>query len=172
MAITINSITISSDKKTMSISVDAGSGNLMTGVNLWTETTFKDFDQAVDFDSKLAGNIQVESFTILASDLSLDTFDGLYFIEFENDNNETNLGAIAELVEYKKCKLDKTLQYIYDADCSPSIKTEILNIHTFINATENAIDLAYYAKAIEIIESLKELCAADCETCPKLKYLS
>lgn len=172
MAITINSITISSDKKTMSISVDAGSGNLMTGVNLWTESTFKDFTLAVDFDSKLAGNVQIESFTILASDLSLDIFDGLYFLEFENDNSETNLGAVAELAEYRKCKLDKTLQYLYDTDCSPSIKTEILNIHTFVDATEDAISLAYYAKAIEIIESLKELCAADCDTCPKLKYLT
>jgi len=172
MAVTINSITISSDKKTMSISVDAGVGQLMTAVNLWTESTFKDLTLTKDFSSKLAGNVQVESFTILASDLSLEKFDGLYFLEFENNNSETSLKAIYELTEYEKCGLDKTLQYLYDNDCSVTVQKEVLNIDIFITQVKNAIDLLLYSKALELFETLKALCAADCETCPKLKYLS
>lgn len=170
--ITINSITISSDKKTMSISVDAGSGNLMTSVNLWTESTFKDLTLATDFSSKLAGNVQTETFTILSSDLGLEVFNGLYFLEFENDNDETALKALYELTEYDKCVLDKTLQYLYDTDCSNEFQKEILDIDIFITSVKNSIHLLLFDKAIELMETLKAMCAANCETCPKLKYLS
>ena len=80
--ITINELSISADKQNMEISITAEQGRYFSGVNLWTETTFKDYSLAVDFSSKLNSANENEVFTITATDLGITRFDGIYLLEF------------------------------------------------------------------------------------------
>lgn len=174
--ITINTLTISSDKKSLTVQLTTDVGETITSVNLWTEDTFKDSTKAKDLSSKLTGSTNTESFVILASDLGLTVFDGLYFIEFTNSNNILEIGAVAELSTYKKCLLDNTLEILSSGEdiCKKGQNNPKLNkliyIHVILNALQSAIISGYYGEAIDSIKVLKKFCSS-CQNCVTLNSI-
>lgn len=176
--ITINTLKILSDRKTMNVTVNAGTGLLVTSVKLWDEDTFKDYTVAVNLSDKLTQASEEEVFTILASDLGLTEFSGLYFLEFENNSTvpSTVVGLVAEVNEYEECKLDKILTLLYSGkdcttDCNSGEVSEIMSIDAFLRGLEAAIAQGYIYESISLINALKKLCTNTCAECPPLVNL-
>ncbi len=175
--ITINTLQISVDRLSMSVSLTAEVGDLFTSVNLWTESTFKDYTQAIDFSSKLAGSTNTESFTILASDLNIPVFDGLYFLEFGDNAANLQLGSVAELTTYKKCLLDSTLEILGSnvnvlkgEGCNNTDFNKVIYVNAILNALQAAMISGYYGEAIDLIAVLKKFCT-ECPDCPTLSSI-
>ena len=161
--ITINTLQISSDRKTLTVDIITDSGAVFNIVNLWTEDTFKDSVKAIDLSSKLSGSNNTESFTITSSDLGIDVFDGLYFIEFGDDNDLLKLGSVAELTTYKKCLL-------YGEGCNSSEFNKLIYINAILNSLQSAIISGYNGEAIEFINTLKKFCTT-CSDCGNLNSI-
>lgn len=171
MAITI-SISYLAGLSSMTFNINSGTGNITTSVKVWTESTFKNLASAVDLSSSIDGSDNTETITVTPADLGQSELSGIYYVEVENNNDETQLSHIAFLNKWKKCLADKTLQHIYDHNCSKSSQIEALNIEIFINGINSALFLDYYVEANTMIDNLKKLCSKDCEDCPELKYIS
>lgn len=175
--ITINTLQISEDRQTLNIALTAEVGDTFSAVNLWTEDTYKDYTKAIDFSSKLAGSTNIESFTITATDLNISQFDGIYFLEFTDNNADLKISAVAELTTYKKCLLDNTLE-ILNSDinvikgegCNNSEFNKLIYIHSILNALQSAIISGYYGEAIDFIKTLKKFCKP-CSECPTLSSI-
>lgn len=177
MAITINTLSISADRKTMTVALTTDSGQTFDTVNLWTELTYKDYTQAVDLSAKLASATNTESFTITASDLNITQFDGLYFLEFGDTLSQLQLGAVAELTTYKKCLLDTTLEILSsDVDivkgegCNNADFNKLIYVHATLNALQSAMISGYYGETLDLIATLKKFCVA-CPDCPNLSSI-
>lgn len=177
MAITINTLSISADRKTMTVELTTDSGQTFNTVNLWTELTYKEYTKAVNLSSKLASSTNTESFTISASDLNITQFDGLYFLEFGDTLSQLSLGAVAELTTYKKCLLDTTLE-ILGSDinilkgegCNNTDFNKLIYVHSLLNSLQAAIISGYYSEAIDFITTLKKFCKS-CPDCPTLSSI-
>lgn len=171
--ITINTLTVSSDRTSITVSVTTDASNF-TSVNLWTQDTYKDYNEAIDLSSLSSLSGQTEDFTIAASDVGISEFDGLYFIEFEDSDNNTQLGAVAELTSYKQCLLDASLEVLQDnvnvlqgSGCGNPKFNKIIYVHSLLSAVQAAILSGYYGEAIDIVSALETICD-DCETCESL----
>jgi hypothetical protein len=171
--ITINTLQISTDRKTLTVALTTDVGSTFTTVNLWTEDTYKDSLTVKDLSSKLAGSTNTESFTITSTDVGVSVFDGLYFIEFGDDASLLQLGAVAELTTYKKCLLDETLETlnssnnILQGEGGDNLKlNKLVYIHAILNSLQSAIISGYYGEAIDFIKVLKKFCkkCSDCES--------
>lgn len=175
--ITINTLQVSSDRLNLSVGITTDTGVTFQSVKLWTEDTYKDYTKTIDLSNKLSSSTNVESFTIESSDINATQFDGLYFIEFTDSNNVSQISAVAELTTYKKCLLDKTLEIlgsdinvIKGEGCNNSEFNKLIYIHSILNALQSAIISGYYSEAINFINTLKKFCSK-CSDCPSLSSI-
>ena len=173
--ITINYITINNDRTSMDVSITTEVGQLFESVRLWTDATFKDYSVAKDFSSKLLKTSENEVFSITAVDLGLAQFDGLYFLEFE-DNATTPylvLGIAADLTTYKQCMLDQVLALtnssvdLYTGEgCESPEVDNIININMMLEAISVSIQSGFYGESLDFLNALKKLCVGNCAECP------
>jgi hypothetical protein len=175
--ITINTLHISTDRKTLTINITTDNNSVFQTVNLWTEDTYKDSIKALDFSSKLDGNTNTENFTITSTEVGVDVFDGLYFIEFGDNANLLQISAVAELTTYKKCLLDTTLTLLSSnldilkgEGCNNSDFNKLIYVHTILNSLQSSIISGYYGEAIDLINTLKKFCKS-CPDCPNLNSI-
>lgn len=173
--ITINTLQITPDRKTLNVSISTDVGQEFTQVRLWTELTFK--SGALTFNSKVIGQGNDVIFTITSNELNINAFDGLYFLEFENQNEELKLGAVAELTTYKQCLLDETLKLlssdpdiINNINCQNSKFNKIIFINTILNSLQASMLSGYYGEAKDLIALLKKTCTK-CTACPTLNSI-
>ena len=167
----------------MDVSVSTTVGETIESVNLWTDKTFKNYDVALDFTSKLAQTSENEIFSITASEVDGEVFDGIFFLEFTTtdltppDNctgcdGQIALGVVAELTRYQECLLEKVLKLntcdgnlFADGACGTSETGDIININVILDALKYALQSGYYNEAITFITQLAKLCTTSCWYC-------
>lgn len=163
--ITINELLINDVATEISVDVDAGAGNLITEVNLYTIATYKDTALKIDLSGLLAGT-QNEVFTISADDISLTKIEGLYFIEFVSNEISTQMGVASNFVSYHECLLNKTLAITVASCTAPECKDlEVNFITTLIDTLYDACILELFPSSVKINKALDVACRV-CNTCP------
>lgn len=132
-------------------------------LKLWTDKTYKDYNLAIDLTSKLTG-IAIENITITLSDLNIAYFDGIYFIEAE-DNIEISQAIDSDLTRYKECILNKLVEYSICDDCLKNNSISLINAQSLLIGVENAVEQGFINETFNLINSLNKYCSNDCDTC-------
>ena len=157
----ITDLTISTDRTQINLTItDAAT---ISGLKLWTDLTYKDYDLAIDLSAKLTG-VATENITITLADLSLSYFDGVYYVEAE-DPDEYSIGTVADLTRYKECILTKVIVNAQCESCLKVINNEIINSHILLRSLEIAVNDGLIDEIILTIEALNKFCSDTCKTC-------
>lgn len=185
----INNFTINSDSTEINVSVETDVNYIISSAIVWTDETFKDYNQAIDVSNYLTGTSNIENFTLPASLFEVDKLKGIYFIEFEttSDVEETcescsnNLGVATSLISFKECLLNKILEYSVcegynSSPCLNQLLCDIYNINILMEALKISLEFGYYGEAIDILTTLKKLCknsegcveCGECSDCDNL----
>lgn len=181
--VSINVLKLDEFATKINVNVSTTPGNNITQVLLWDSTTFKDYSQAIDLSNLLDGTTEVEDFAIHASQIGVEKFSGLYFIEFTSNevivpndcenNMNTALGVVANLIQYHECVLDKIMNIevkgckqieLRNNECS-ECSENLLFINALLQSLYTSIKFGFYEEAIRIAQNLDELCEI-CHTCP------
>lgn len=157
----ISNIQFSSDKKSIELTItDAAS---VTDLRLWTEVTYKDYSKAIDLSGKLTGST-TENITINLSDISQTVFDGVYFIEAEDDD-ELSIEYVWEISKYKECILNEVLELTSCKECMESENLDLINAATTIKGLEYALELRFIDEIILFTDVLNKYCSNECQSC-------
>lgn len=170
----------------MDVSVSTSPGETIESVSLWTDASFKNYDVALDFTHKLSQVDENEVFTILASEVDGEVYDGIFFLEFtttdltppdgcEGCDGQIALGVVAEFTKYQECLLGKVLalnncdgDVFAKGGCGQPETADIINITVILDAMKYALQSGYYTEAINFLNQLDKLCTVDCWTCDDL----
>lgn len=156
----ITEFKISDDNTKLNLTVtDAAS---VISLRLWKDTNYKDFSKAIDLSSKLTGS-STEVIVITLSDINEFYFDGVYFIEAE-DEDELSLNYTYKLTSFKKCILNK-LNNIVDIDCLIEDNDDLINAHSMLLGLEISLQNGYINEIIEYPKVLRKFCGDECKTC-------
>lgn len=175
--IIINKFEISSNRKNINISVETSVGSTITNIELWDDTKFKDYNKSISLNSKLT-NSNDENISYSNSELSIGLFDGIYFIEITDSNDEKILAVAGNLSIYENFKLNKILELkkcsgiIFNDDiCNNNNANTIINIEVLLNAICTAVKLGFLEEAIDILKSLRKLYDSyiKCKSCKILE---
>lgn len=157
----ITNFEISSDKSKLLLTITDAQD--IISLRLWDNNSYKDFSKLIDLSDKLTGSA-TENIEIYLTDLNIQSFDGIYFVEAE-DISETSLEFISVLTKYKECLLNKSLLYDDCEDCPNTVNDTILNIQGLLTGLEYASELRYIDDMLNILNALEKYCTNDCNSC-------
>ena len=180
--ITINNLQIQNNGSELLLDVETEVGSLITSVLLWNENTFKDYTQSIILTSKLTQLSNQESFVVTASELTITSFDGIWFVEIlDNYIPEDNcdeftdpaIGITYNLLSYYKCLLNKFYESQKNPckDCKNSLVDDmVLAISLTIDIIEKSIEAGFYFEAIQTLKKLKKFCdITKCKNCSEIE---
>lgn len=176
--ININSVVI--DELSSKININISATELVQ-VLFWKHEDFQDYTKAIDVSHLIPENIDGSyTFAINKFDVNLESFNGLFFLEFvfnQEDqegqcDNESNrrIAVAANLISYHECLLNKVLSADINgckqkkSNCV-ECEQNMLYIQVLISSLYSAIRFGFYEEAIRILETLNEMCEI-CNTCP------
>ncbi len=177
----INNLSINNEKTQLSVDVETNVGSNITRILLWNESTFKDYSQAIDISFKLEQINNKEVFILDSSEININLFEGIYFLEFtsdyENENDciecqNTVIGVAANLNNINKYLLDLILSLEKCNNCpNEDSSDDIMNIHLTSKGITLALTLGYYEEAMFLYKKLKKLIGPklDCRSCRNLR---
>jgi len=139
---------------------DASSASLL---RFWNNKTYKDFNLAIDFSSKLTG-ASTENIVLTLSDINESVIDGIYFIEVE-DSDGVSIAYTYSFVKYKECILDKIIKNIKCNDCLDYFDEDTTNAHSLLIATTYALELGFIEVALSNLNALDKYCSNKCKSC-------
>ena len=191
--ITINNFSIIEDGTKLTIDVETDPGFFITSILLWDMDSFKDYTLAKDVSYYLENVNNQEIIIINASDLDIESFSDLWFVEIESDSPEEScdtcmdpaLAITYNLLSYMQCSLNEFLK-VKTQDCTNCNinlnKGLITSINLLLDATVQNIELGFYGDAIDDVNKLKKLCSINnscincqtvsCSTCGGFKQVS
>lgn len=168
----INNFTVNNDGTKLLVNVSTEEGETITSALVWSDYTYKDYDNAVNVSSLLSGTTNQEVFEIEASTLGVSELQGIYFIEFQTTSTSTedcpecdnSLGVAASFLCFKECLLTKVLEYSvcnnFDSNnaCGSNLKCDIINIYMLLTQTMQSLEFGYYGTALDLLNKLRKLC--------------
>tara|TARA_R110002124_G_scaffold281430_1_gene455713 strand:- start:73607 stop:74176 length:570 start_codon:yes stop_codon:yes gene_type:complete len=161
---TITEFNISTDKTKLELTItDAAS---VVSLLLWKDTNYKDFTKAIDLSSKLTDSA-TESIEITLSDLGETFFDGVYFIEAEDDT-DLSLQYTYDLTRYKECIIDRILELSNFSGCDECLQTNsvpLINAHSILKGLNYALEQRFINEILEFTKTLNKYCKDDCKNC-------
>lgn len=144
-------------------------------IHLWTKDTFKKqslvrvFNIDPDVDNP-------ESFTIYAEDLGLKQFDGVFFLDFIEDEGETQSVFVANFAKYYECLVDKVTKMevkgckekVSNSDCKDcgENSSTLCDILPLLKSLKIAADFGFSKDMVKIIQVLEDYCEV-CNNCPE-----
>lgn len=199
--ITVNNLEIQENGSQLAINVQTETGSLITSILLWNMNTFKDYTQAINLDYKLEQLTNIESFIVTAEELQISSFDDIWFIEVQSNNETTSLGPFNSIFNfvfditntnvttlepalgitynlspYYKCLLNRFFEHQKNpcVNCNePFIDELVLSIGLTLDIVEHSIEEGYYLQAIELIKKLKKFCSiTKCNNCETVECSS
>lgn len=183
----INILKLSDDNQSIQVSVETREGDVIQSALLWTDKTFKNYDEAINLSEYLAGSTNKEVFSIDINSLEIQDDNKLFFIEFSSTDNgdvggcstceeNTLMGVTADFSKYREFILDKILNFHYDKNCTISVQeqSKIVNLEMILKAICTSISFGYYNEAISLLSDLNKLAVDDlgCDSCDALSYPS
>ena len=165
--ITVNKFEVSADRLSLSLKVTVGSGELVTSLSLWTESTYKVQSQAIDLSSLIAGTGTTEEITISASNAGVSSFDGIYFLEIGNDNATDAPGIVATLSLTRYYAVMAALVANVDLsclNCNDNFQNALL-LDMYVEAMKNSIKIGRFRDAIEFLKKINIFQEISCGEC-------
>lgn len=138
-----------------------------TTLLMWTHKTYKTEGLEVDLSSKLNG-ADVQNIYITTSDLGVQEFDGIYFVEVKSDT-ETVSGIAEELTRYKECILEKVRASKDCESCYEINDKDTFNSHVLLTSLEMAVKVKHVQEILYLAYGLDKLCTNECKGCGKYK---
>jgi len=173
--INIENFKIRVDGTALDVHVSTEPNEIIQSALIWTQDTFKDYDQAVDVSSKLEQTSNEEQFIVSAEEVGVTSLDGIYFIEFQTSSTQqdecincsNNLGVAASLFKIKECLLEKVRSYyvcggFFNSGCNENLLPIIIHLDVLISSLQTSLEFGYHQDAIEFFKVLNTLCD-DCE---------
>mgnify|MGYP001286775106 CR=1 FL=1 len=165
--ITVNKFEVSADRLSLELKVTVGSGELVSSLSLWTENTYKVQSQAIDLSSLIVGTGITESITISASDAGVSSFDGIYFLEIDNDNSAEAPGIVATLSLTRYYAVMAALIANVDLsclNCNDNFQNALL-LDMYVEAMKNSIKIGRFRDAIEFLKKINIFQEISCGEC-------
>lgn len=157
----ITNFSISSDRTQIDVIITDASS--ISSLKLWTEITYKDYLLAIDLTSKLTASA-TENITITLSDIGIPYFDGVYFLEAEDDSEISN-AITSDLTRYKECIINKLMEYSICDDCLNKESVNLTNANRLLRGLQDAINEGFINEILILIAALKKYCSNDCNSC-------
>jgi len=173
--ITINNLKINNDGN-IDVNITAGNTYIITSAKLWTKDTFRDLSLVKDFSFKLEQTSETEIFTLEPEDVELSTFNGLFFIEFETDEeiegcSNPLLVIVTNFTSYYLCMTELILNSdicvnnLFSKEvCDSNSINKAISVNLLISAIEQCLELGQILEAVELITKIEELCSK-CTSC-------
>lgn len=170
--ITLNTFNIQNDNQELHVSVTT-SNSTITSVKLWNSVTFQDPALSTNLNYKLEQTSNTETFVVLASELNLQTFNDLYFIEVTDNEGEKILAVTYNFSKFNKCLLNAFYED-FNTICltcdSSFINDKVLTIGLSLELLEKALNEGYITQSLSIYNSLIKLCSLQsCDDCSNVK---
>lgn len=177
--IVINNFEIQDSGSELNIQLTTDATFVITKILLWNTDTFKDYTKAIDLSYKINGSNNTENITVTATELELDSFKDIWFIEIDSDATtspcdlllDPALGITYDFTPYYKCLLDKFLKQHTD-DCSLDgvvLNETTLTISLLLQMLEDGIEYGYYNQVIDLLTKVKKLCNLKaCNNCEQI----
>lgn len=164
MAITIQTYSISTDLKEMSLKFEMNSTDTIYSILLWNEDNYKDSSRSTDLTSLALGSTNTEDLTISASDAGLTSFTGLYVVEIKTVAGDAVMAGASDFTQYYKV----AAQFIANIDmsclsCNDEFQNALL-LDLYLQATVNSLLLGRYQDAISHLKNLKVI-EGECSSC-------
>jgi len=185
--IVINNISINNTGSNLNINISTGSTYIITSIKLWTEDSFKDYTKAKDLNYKLEQINNNEIFNVSASELGLSNFNGIYFIEIESNEINTDecstcnnpvLAIITNLTQYYRCMTELILEAdlcninLFSKEvCDDNLINKAMTISLLIDGINQCLELGQFIEAIEMLKNIKKLCN-NCKNCKTINKSS
>lgn len=163
----MNIILFEINSEKTAIDVVISNADNVSSLRLWKETNFKDYNLAIDLSSKLGGST-IETFEITLEDLGETFFDGIYFLEAE-DNTSISLKITADLTKYEECILEKVITANLNNQCLVESNLNVINAHSILTSLKYSIALNFVNEILKLNSMLKVYCSNDCKTCGDYK---
>jgi hypothetical protein len=169
MAITVKKFKVSNDMLSIDVDIEVGSGQLVTELLLWTESTYKDPSNSVDLSSLLTGTTNTETFTIAASDAGLSSFSGMYFGQITSNDPLTTIVATAALTQYYNAQATLLANISLSClNCNDNFNNALL-LDLYITAMKESLIVGRFQDAIGYQSKIQILTSdANCDTCSEL----
>lgn len=168
--ITVNKFEVSADRLSLGLKVTVGSGELVTSLLLWTESTYKVQSQAIDLSSLITGTGVVEEISISASDAGVTSFDGIYFLQIDNDNATDAPGIVATLSLTRYYAVLAALLANVDLsclNCNDNFQNALL-LDMYVEAMKNSIKIGRFRDAIEFLKKINIFEEISCGECSNI----
>ena len=170
--ITVNKFQISADRKQIDVEVSSAIGETITGATLWTDETYGITLSGIDLTTKLTGIGPDYSFSILPEDVSITSFDGIYFMEFTTSEAPTVdnpimtvIVAASSFIQFFYCINNMLCNIQRDCiDCDYNLQN-ILLADLFLEGMKNALMIGRFTDAVNFLNSLRKICNTNCDTC-------
>jgi hypothetical protein len=185
MAIIINNFEILSNGSQIAIDVETNVGYNIKSILLWLMPDFKNYSLAINLSSNLLKVNNKEVLLINASDLDIDKFKDLCFIEIEStftgeencsDCKSPTVGIAYNLSTYYSCLMNylTDLKINQCLNCDKKESTQmVVTINMLIDMVVKSLEIGYYTQAIQLIDKLKILCKLkSCTNCPTIECSS
>lgn len=176
MAAYIDLFRVNQDATELTIITSTNTGETIQSLKLWTQNTFKDLTQAIDFSSKLEQTYHKETITITASELSESTLKGIYFVEVVDstdpggctDCSSVALGVAVDLSRFSYCIIDYLCKMEYCCgECNQELH-KALTMKLYVDGLKNSLQLGNFTTAISFWKNLDRVCKTECIECKDL----
>tara|TARA_R110000796_G_scaffold202062_1_gene318323 strand:+ start:6939 stop:7535 length:597 start_codon:yes stop_codon:yes gene_type:complete len=163
------------DGKNMSLTVQPASGSNLTELLMWTQDTYKNYNNAIDLTNLL--NLTVtgsQTISISTSDISEDYLSGIYFIELTDNStpssdcstcSNTELGVATDFSRFSYCLAEYLVDINYNcANCDNNLSTA-LTMKMYIDGLRDSLQLGNFTTAISFFENMDRFCSGSCVEC-------
>lgn len=186
MAITINNFEIITDGTQLAIDVQTNLTYHISEIRIWTMLDYKDYSLAINLSSRILGVNNREVLIINASDVGLQIFKDIVYMEVKStyvdtpsclDCQSPATGVTYNLTPYYYCLLSYLLQLEITncVDCDKNKSNQmVITINMLIDNIIKALQVGYYTQASQMVTKLQKLCtltpctdcvAINCSTC-------
>lgn len=150
----------------------------ITSILMWLNDNFKDYSKAIDLSERLSQTSNKETLTVTATSLDLNSFEGLVFLEFEdNSEDEPNLDCVdcsnPKLViltnfnkfykciadELNKINLNDCITLASNSNsCNPPSIDKVIFMNLIIESIKLNLSVGRYNVAVLQMNKLNKLC--------------
>lgn len=161
----ISNFSLSQNGENLNVTIeDAANANSLF---LFTDKTYKDFDLAIDLTNLLTLGVAVQSLQISLVDLNIEYFDGIYYIEANDDTDIASAFTYA-LTKYEECIIEKILKINKCDDCLGEKSISLINAQATLNGVKLAVKNGFIQEGINLMQNLRNYCSNKCKSCGEL----
>lgn len=150
----------------------------ITSILMWLNDNFKDYSKAIDLSERLSQTSNKETLTITAISLDLNSFEGLVFLEFEDDTEDepnldctdcsnpklvilTNFNKLYKCIadELNKINLNDCITLASNSNsCNPPSIDKVIMMNLIIESIKLNLSVGRYNVAVLQMNKLNKLC--------------